>query len=67
MRTLSCPFTAECRYQTTPARTPTDLFVRKLYCSSAAYAACEIAKKILGGLPVPAGASPDGSAWGGRG
>jgi hypothetical protein len=61
MRTASCPFSAECQFQSVPAKTPSDVFSRRLYCYTAGYAACEIAKKILGGRPVPPDACPLGN------
>ena len=53
MRTPSCPFSTECQFLKIPARTPSDVFLRQLYCCTAGYAACEISKSILKGERAP--------------
>jgi hypothetical protein len=53
MITPSCPFSTECQFLKIPARTPSDVFLRQLYCYTAGYAACEISKSILKGERPP--------------
>jgi len=61
MRTPSCPFSAECHFQNSSAKTPSDVILRMLYCQSAGYAACEIAKKKAEGKPVSVSVGPMGA------
>ena len=60
MITTGCPFCAECRFHDVPAKTPSHLFLKQLYCRSAGYAACDIAKRILNGENVREGVGPNG-------
>jgi hypothetical protein len=39
-------------------KTPSDVMLRQFICHQK-YEDCEIAQKILAGMPVPAGAHPD--------
>jgi len=58
MAHLGCPLTGECNFYRDPAKTPSELFLRQLFCRSAGYVACEISKRLFKGRQVRPGANP---------
>ena len=60
---VMCPFHAECQFHNSSTKTPTDELLGQLFCRMR-YDGCEIAKGVLAGKPVTAGARPDGKVMG---
>jgi len=58
-----CSYQVECGFPNTFSQTPSDQLMVRLYCLARSDA-CEIAKRLVQGKPVPAGACPDGNVKG---
>jgi hypothetical protein len=56
----SCSFQVECEFHKTSVKTVSDAMLVRLFCYTR-FDICEIAKRISAGIPVPAGACPDGN------
>ena len=60
MDTFDCPFHVECRFPKSAKKTESHAMLEERFCFLR-YEDCDIAQRILAGLQVPKGASPDGS------
>jgi len=60
MGSALCPFHVECHFYNNPTKTQSDSVLERLFCGMR-YDTCEIARQMLAGKPVPAGACPDGN------